>query len=111
MTSLAGRRSRQRLQLAALSLADARDAAINGSPGQRQAAERLLPAVLAAEQLAYRTIAACWAGERLDLGPFASLLRGTASCVESSGTPAPDVSAAPDLARADLLTISRLGCG
>ena len=41
------------------------DAGIGGTARERRCAERMWPAVAATEQLAYRTLAACWATERV----------------------------------------------
>lgn len=57
---LAARTARRDLQIAAIALRESDEAAIAGSMRQRAVAEQLLPAVTATEQLAYRTIAACW---------------------------------------------------
>ncbi|MCV7345049.1 FUSC family protein [Mycolicibacterium rhodesiae] len=57
---LAARAARRDLQIAAIALMESDEAAMAGSARQREAAEHLLPAVTATEQLAYRTIAACW---------------------------------------------------
>ncbi|OYN78640.1 FUSC family protein [Mycolicibacterium sphagni] len=61
---LAARASRRDLQIAAIALMEADEAAQAGAPRNRAIAEELLPAVAATEQLAYRTIAACWTVER-----------------------------------------------
>ena len=45
------------------------EAGIGGSARQRVAAERLWPALVATEQLACRTLAACWAVERGSSAP------------------------------------------
>ncbi|MDV3128889.1 FUSC family protein [Mycobacterium sp. 21AC1] len=58
------RTDRRDLQLRAMALLPAYDADIGGSAAQRVAAESMWPTVVAAEQLAYRTPAACWAAER-----------------------------------------------
>ncbi len=57
---LAARAARRDLQIAAIALMESDEAAKAGSVRQRAIAEQLLPAVTATEQLAYRTIAACW---------------------------------------------------
>lgn len=61
--SLAARAARRGLQIAAIGLMEADEAMLAGSPRNREIAEQLLPAVTASEQLAYRTIAACWTVE------------------------------------------------
>ena len=43
---------------------EAHDRGLGGSARERRSAERMWPAVVATEQLAYRTLAACWAMER-----------------------------------------------
>jgi uncharacterized membrane protein YccC len=60
---LAARAARRDLQVAAIRLMEADEAMQAGSPRNRAIAEQLLPAVAASEQLAYRTIAACWTVE------------------------------------------------
>jgi uncharacterized membrane protein YccC len=60
---LAARGARRDLQIAAIGLVEADEAMLAGSPRNRAIAEQLLPAVAASEQLAYRTIAACWTVE------------------------------------------------
>jgi uncharacterized membrane protein YccC len=57
---LAARAARRDLQVAAIGLMEADEVMLAGSPRNRAIAEELLPAVAASEQLAYRTIAACW---------------------------------------------------
>ncbi|AQT78456.1 hypothetical protein B1R94_03160 [Mycolicibacterium litorale] len=59
-TTLPARAARRDLQLAAMALMESDEAALAGSARHRCAAQQLLPAVAATEQLAYRTIAACW---------------------------------------------------
>jgi len=63
-TTGAARTHRRDLHVRAMALLPSYDAAVGGSAAQRRAAERLWPTVVAAEQLAYRTLAACWALER-----------------------------------------------
>lgn len=63
-TSAAARTARRDLQLRAMELLPAYDASIGGSAAQRVGAERMWPTVVATEQLAYRTLAACWGAER-----------------------------------------------
>ncbi|OBB81033.1 hypothetical protein A5779_10710 [Mycolicibacterium peregrinum] len=62
-TSAAARTERRDLQLRATGLLPAYDAGIGGSAAQRLGAERMWPTVVATEQLAYRTLAACWGAE------------------------------------------------
>ncbi|WP_325096532.1 FUSC family protein [Mycolicibacterium vinylchloridicum] len=61
--ALAARAARRDLQIAAIALMEADEVMSAGSPRNRAIAEQLLPAVTASEQLAYRTIAACWTVE------------------------------------------------
>lgn len=63
-TTDAARTDRRDLQLRAMALLPSYEAAIGGSGTERRTAERFWPTVVAAEQLAYRTLAACWALER-----------------------------------------------
>ncbi|MFV8162541.1 FUSC family protein [Mycobacterium sp. 134] len=63
-TSPAARTDRRDLQLRAMELLPAYDGSVGGSATQRVGAERMWPTVVAAEQLAYRTLAACWGAER-----------------------------------------------
>ncbi|OMB77223.1 hypothetical protein A5743_19955 [Mycolicibacterium conceptionense] len=63
-TSAAALTARRDLQLLAMELLPAYDASIGGSAAQRVGAERVWPTVVATEQLAYRTLAACWGAER-----------------------------------------------
>lgn len=58
--TLAARTARRDLQLAAIDMHDAADAAAAGSARLRATGERLAPAAVAAEHLAYRAVAACW---------------------------------------------------
>ncbi|SEQ66043.1 FUSC family protein [Mycolicibacterium nivoides] len=63
-TSPAARTDRRDLQLRAMELLPAYDGSVGGSVTQRVGAERMWPTVVATEQLAYRTLAACWGAER-----------------------------------------------
>jgi uncharacterized membrane protein YccC len=56
--------ARRNLQLRAFELQPAYQAATAASPHRRAIAERLWPALAATEDLAYRTLAMCWAAER-----------------------------------------------
>jgi uncharacterized membrane protein YccC len=60
--------ARRDLQLEAFELQHAYQAAAAGSRRQRDAAERLWPAVSATEDFAYRTLAMCWAHEQHTAG-------------------------------------------
>lgn len=66
VTSAPARAARRDLQLSAMNLLDVYQGAIGGSAEQRAEAERLWPTVAATEQLAYRTLAACWEFEHSD---------------------------------------------
>ncbi len=61
----AARQRRRELQHRTFALSDAYDRATAASREPRQSAERMWPAVVAAEELAYRVLTACWAIERL----------------------------------------------
>lgn len=63
--TVAGRAARRDLQIRAIAMMPAYDAGIGGTARERRCAERMWPAVAATEQLAYRTLAACWATERV----------------------------------------------
>lgn len=63
VTTAQARTDRRDLQLRAMAMLPAYDVGVGGSPSQRAAAERMWPTVVVAEQLAYRTLAACWALE------------------------------------------------
>lgn len=56
--------ARRDLQLRALDLQQAYQAAVAGSPRRRDAAERLWPVVAATEDTSYRLLAMCWAREQ-----------------------------------------------
>ncbi len=76
-TGLAARAARRDLQIATIALMESDEAALAGSARQKELAEQLLPAVTATEQLAYRTIAACWTIEhRADGVEFGKSLFG-----------------------------------
>ncbi len=64
VTTGQARNDRRDLQLRAMAMLPVYDTAIGGSARSRVAAERLWPAIVATEQLAYRTLAAAWATER-----------------------------------------------
>lgn len=96
-STLVARTARRDLQLAAIELRDAAESAAAGPSRLRAAAEDLQPAVLAAEHLAYGTIAACWQmqdhGSPPVLDPdgaraYGQQLRGLAAAVRTgAGTP------------------------
>jgi hypothetical protein len=62
--TVAARAARRDLQIRAMAMLEAHDGGLGGSARERRSAERMWPAVVAIEQLAYRTLAACWAMER-----------------------------------------------
>ena len=64
VTTVAARSARRELQVRALAMRSTYDAAVAGSARARRSEERKWPAVVATEQLAYRTLAACWVIER-----------------------------------------------
>ena len=66
VTTGAGRTARRDLQIRAIAMLTAYDAGIGGTARRRRSAEQLWPAV-ATEQLAYRTLAACWATNTIGL--------------------------------------------
>jgi uncharacterized membrane protein YccC len=70
----AARIARRDLQIRAIAMLPIYDTAIGGSLRERTSAERMWPAVVATEQLAYRTLAACWAMERVGGGEAAHRL-------------------------------------
>ncbi|MEN1959241.1 FUSC family protein [Luteimonas sp. MJ246] len=70
-----GRAARRDLQRKSFALQDAYEAAIAAAPEQRREAERQWPTVAAAQQLAYRTLSACWTLEQLDSGAAATRAR------------------------------------
>lgn len=60
LTTPAAREARGNLQRSALRLKETFDNAVNGSAGQREAAEQCWPAVAATQTLAYRILAEAW---------------------------------------------------
>lgn len=102
---------RRDLQLQAIALLPVYDVAIGGSARQRVAAERLWPAVAATEQLAYRTLAACWAAERsgapitpVDARQLASAL-GELAIAARSGRPPAEFGDLPEFGAAELAAV------
>lgn len=65
VTNDTARAKRRDVQRASFALTHAYDDGIAGSSGERRSAESLWPAIAAVERLAYRTLSACWALERL----------------------------------------------
>lgn len=74
--SLPAREARRALQRAALDMLDAHSAAEAGPTAQRATGRDLWPVVVAAEHLAYRTIAAFWAAEARDELPEPAAVEG-----------------------------------
>ena len=66
VTTAPARSARRDLQVRALAMRPTYDAAVAGSARARRSAECKWPAVAATEQLAYRTLAACWVIERAE---------------------------------------------
>jgi Fusaric acid resistance protein-like len=58
------RAARRDLQIRAIAMLAAYEAGIDGTPRERRSAERMWPAVVATEQLAYRTLRCCWSMDR-----------------------------------------------
>lgn len=106
--TLAARTARRDLQLAAIDLRDAVDAAAAGPARMRAAGERLAPAAVAAEHLAYRAVAACWEQDDRASGPLlgtadadavARQMRGLATALRARAFGAADVAALDDALR------------
>jgi uncharacterized membrane protein YccC len=92
-TTLLARAARRDLQVATMGMLDAYDAAVGGSAPRRKSAELHLTTVVAAEQLAYRTLAACWAMQHPgtvatlpEIHPerYPAMLRGLAAAVRTA---------------------------
>lgn len=111
--TLAARTSRRDLQLTTIDLRDATDAAAAGSARLRATGQRLQPAAVAAEHLAYGTIAACWEMDNRASGPllgadeaeaFRAELRRLADALRTRATP-PTVDGAPGFLAADVTAL------
>jgi uncharacterized membrane protein YccC len=63
LTTTAARAARRDLQVRAIAMLAAYEAGVDGTARERRCAERMWPAVVATEQLAYRTLGSCWATE------------------------------------------------
>jgi uncharacterized membrane protein YccC len=96
----AAKAARRDLQRCLVRLTEAFDVDVNGTVGQRRAAERAWPTIAATQRLAYRTVAECWRLERLthhdvtapgigDPGVLAEALSTTSSAVRSRTAPGP----------------------
>jgi uncharacterized membrane protein YccC len=113
-STLAARTARRDLQLAALDLRDAADAADAGSAPMRAAGRRLQPAVLATEHIAYGTITACWQMDKHGSGPRlgpddaraqGALLHGFAVAVRTGAAPPAAETPQPDFLAADVTSL------
>jgi Fusaric acid resistance protein-like len=107
--SSGARAARRDLQLCLMAMVAAYDTGVGGSERERRSAERMWPTVVAAEDLGYRVLAACWAIEHgqaaTDLAPgglgaFTGTVDELAEAVESSSTPA--LGELPDFAGAEI---------
>ena len=76
VTSRGAREQRRRLQHRVFALGEAYEAGIGGLGRERREAEQMWPAVGAAQRVAYRTLAECWALERVQAGGSAELSPG-----------------------------------
>jgi uncharacterized membrane protein YccC len=113
-STLAARTARRDLQLAAIDLRDAADAAEAGSAVLRVTGERLQPAVLATEHIAYGTITACWQMEKHGTDPlfgagdaraYQSQLHGLAIAVRTATPPPEAFPASPDFLADDVTAL------
>lgn len=111
VTSAAARTDRRDLQLRAMAMLPAYDAALGGPPKLRDAAECLWPAIATTEQLAYRVLAACWAAEHStapittgDAHQLSSALTDLADAVRN-GRPPAALGAMPDFVAAELAAV------
>jgi uncharacterized membrane protein YccC len=112
-TSPGARTARRDLQIGAMSMLAAYNAALLGPSTARRAAENMWPAIAAAERLAYRELAECWATEHpgtstactsLASDDSSSSLRQLAGAVRS-GTPPPPLGDVPAKVADDLAAI------
>jgi uncharacterized membrane protein YccC len=94
--------TRRDLQRSVLQLSQTFDNAINGSPGQRRAAEHVWPTIAATQRLAYRAVAECWRLEHVvapstteaaesaaHLSAIQAAARATADAVRAGRNPPP----------------------
>lgn len=99
--TLPSRAARRDLQERLFDLADAEDAARNGSRRDRAAADRRAPLVEAVEHLGYATITACWAAEQrsvfgsADPQAYLAVLHTIDDAVRTSVPPAIDAELPP----------------
>ncbi len=116
--ALPARSARRDVQIAAMTMMEAEEAAQAGSLRQRSVAEPLWPTVLATEQLAYRAIAACWTiehrsdGREFGLSLFggqpaqsgAEQLKALAAAVRT-GEPVPTAADTPPFVAAEVAAL------
>lgn len=109
--TLAARTARRDVQLAAIEMRAAADAAAAGSPRMQETGRRLQPAVAAAEHLAYATITACW---EMDVRGTGALLEDPAALGDQlsalaaavrAGTEPPAVDDVPGFLAADVTAL------
>jgi uncharacterized membrane protein YccC len=106
VTSEPARADRRDLQIRTIAMLAAYEAGIDGTPRERRSAERMWPAVVATEQLAYLMLGSCWSMDRDDdaqaapavglslFGPdgidgFTATLSDLAAAVRSGSEPNP----------------------
>ncbi|NMN95274.1 FUSC family protein [Antrihabitans stalactiti] len=117
LTTPAARAARRDLHTSAMALLPTYSASVGGSPGQRSAAERLWPAVVATERLAYRMLATCWSVEQPDhqdamrsvvdpaeAAELDAALAGLATAVVAESAP-PAIDAPPNFIAAQMLSV------
>jgi uncharacterized membrane protein YccC len=96
--SAAARVARRDLQLSLMGMLSEFDRAVGGSDRERRAAERMWPTVVAAEDLGYRVLAACWQIEHgepgaaaepvlepAELEPFTAAVGAVIAAIEGKG--------------------------
>ncbi|MUL49616.1 FUSC family protein [Mycobacterium sp. CBMA293] len=111
VTTDQARTDRRNLQLSAMAMLPVYDTAVGGSTRSRLAAERLWPTIVATEQLAYRTLAAGWATERLeapitpaDADRLTAVIGELADAIRT-GRPAADITEPPAFGATELRAI------
>ncbi len=85
VTTEPARRARRDLQHSIFSLVASCETEMGGIPRQRDAADRLWPAVVATQRLSYRVLAFCWAFEEADAEPPARTLPTQAELTNLTG--------------------------
>jgi hypothetical protein len=112
VTTTRARADRQDLQIGAIEMRAAYEAGVGGSARQRVAAERLWPALVATEQLAYRTLAACWTVGHGSSAPITtqdsdelSTTLGELARVVRTGEPAGAVTELPHFGEAEVRAV------